>query len=573
VSTPPVLRWIIPFKRKCVNDRPFFLQECLRHQVIIGYFNDIEIFLILHFKIFQKTKIHPMRKLTFTLFLFVLINLAYGQSWTQLAEITDGTPTSPGGLGQVFFGKVMSDGNLYFRGSGNGSRKAIWKTDGTVAGTNKVVEEANTFGYNWDQIFMTEVGVLINEDDVWKILQPENASFTNVSGLPAETIHRISRSSDDSYFITTVRDGEYILHTANSSLTSVTEIGFIHSVANFMELFAGTEGAIFFSTDAFVGDSPKVYLNDSGEIIPIADYFASLSLTLNTFTYGYIFDKFMFVSYKDENNFFQDKVINMSTGQVEDFEYIRDPLDYYEYDGKIIMVTEREVIAFDPVNMTYEEYFDDVYPFTVSTMNGDKLYCIGETDANEQNVLEVDLANGTATFLPGALIGSWFYNCKMLWFENEFYYLSRGDYTKLMKYDFNTNQPVEVHTLSETTGATIGHALEVVNDQLVVSIREGFIQHELYVSGNGGVSGTSNLTVNNIEVYPTITKDFITLNSIETLDIFKGVDVTIFNNLGQVADVMNIRDSRIDVSGLSAGTYIGVVTSGHDLYKFRFVRE
>lgn len=514
-----------------------------------------------------------MRKLTFTLFLFVLINLANGQTWTQLAEITVGSPTSPGGLGQVFLGKVMSDGNLYFRGSENGSRKAIWKTDGTVAGTNKVVEEANAFGYNWDQIFMTEVGVLINEDDVWKILHPGNASFTNVSGLPAESIHRISRSTDDAYFVTTQRDGQYILHAANSTLTSFTEIGAFHPVANFMELFAGTEAAIIFSTDAFVSDAPMVYWRNSGEMQSIGDYLSSLSLTLNTFTYGYIYDKFMFVSFKDDSNFFQHKVIDMSTGEVEDFQFIRDPLAYYEYDGKLIVVTEREVVSFDPATMMHEELFDDIYPFTVSTINGDKMYCIGETDDNQQNVLEVDLANGTTAFLEGATIGSFFYNCKMLWHENEFYYLSRGDYTKLMKYDFNTNEPVEVYSLSETTGATIGHALEAVNGELVVSIREGFIQHELYVSGDGGVSSTSNPITKNLDVYPTVANESISLSTTEELDFFYGVEVTIFDHLGQVVNVLNINSNNIDIANMPAGIYVGIIKSKGEGYKFRFVKE
>ncbi|KAA3620847.1 MAG: T9SS C-terminal target domain-containing protein [Bacteroidetes bacterium] len=514
-----------------------------------------------------------MKKLTFTLFLFVLVNLAYGQTWTRLAEITEGTPTSPGGLGQVFFGEVMSDGNLYFRGSGNGSRKAIWKTDGTVAGTNKVVEEANTFGYNWDQIFMTEVGVLINEDDVWKILQPGNTSFTTVSGLPAETIHRIARSTDDDYFVTTQRDGQYILFSANSTLTSFTEIGAFHSTANFMELYSGTEGAIIFSSDAFVGDSPKVYLTDSGEMQGIGDYLSSLSLTLNTFTYGYIYDKFMFVSFKDDNNFFQHKVIDMSSGQVEDFQFIREPVDYYEYDGEIIIITETEVVSFDPATMTHQELFDDVYPFTVSAINGDKVYCIGDNNNNEQNIVEVDLTNGTANFLPGALTGLFHYNCKMVWYQDEFYYLNRGDYTVLMKYNFNTNEPEEVHTLSETTGATIGHALEVVNDELVASIREGFIQHELYVAGDGGVSSTSNINVKQLEAYPTIANEFITLGTTEDLNIFNDVEVTIIDSFGKVARVSTMQSDRMNVADLTAGVYVGIISLEGEVYQFRFVKE
>lgn len=514
-----------------------------------------------------------MKKLTFTLFFFVLLNIAYGQTWTRLAEITEGSPTSPGGLGQVFFGAVMSDGDLYFRGSSNGSRKAIWKTDGTVAGTNKVVEEANLFGYNWDQIFMTEVGVLINEDDVWKILEPGNSAFTNVAGLPAEPIHRIARSTDDNYFITTERDNEYILHSANSTLTSTTEIGAFHSDANFMELYAGTEGAIIFSSDAFVGDSPKVYLSDTEEIQGISDYLSSLSLTLNTFTYGYIYDKYMFVSFKDDNNFFQHKVIDMSSGTVGDFQFIREPIDYYEYDGKIVIVTETEVVTFDPATMAFEELFGDVNPFTVSTMNGDKLYCIGDNDNNQQGVVEVDLTNGTAAFLQDALVGNFFYHCKMLWYEGEFYYLTRGDFTKLMKYDFNANQPVEVHSLSETTGATIGHALEEVNGNLVASIREGFIQHELYVSGDGGVSSTSNLVVNELEVYPTIVNESINLVAADQSDLFNGTNVKILNQQGQIVNVVNIKNNSILTGDIPAGIYIGVLEAEGEMYRFQFVKE
>jgi hypothetical protein len=204
-------------------------------------------------------------------------------------------------------------------------------------GRTKVVEEANTFGSNWDQIFMTAVGVLIQEDGVWKILEPGNTSFTAVTGLPDESIHQISRSTDDTYFITTIRDGQYILHSANSTLTSASEIGTFHPQMNFIDLYAGTEGVIIFSSDSFVDDTPMVYLRGSGEMITMEAYLSSLSLTLSSFTYGYIYDQFMFVSYRDEDNFFRHQVIDMSTGQVADFLFIREPKDYYQVGGNIIL--------------------------------------------------------------------------------------------------------------------------------------------------------------------------------------------------------------------------------------------
>ena len=514
-----------------------------------------------------------MKKFTFTLFLFVLINLSYGQTWTQLAEITEGSPTSPSGLGQVFLGEKMSDGNLYFRGSSNGSRKAIWKTDGTVAGTNKVVEEVSLFGSNWGQIFMTEAGVLINEDDVWKILQAGNTSFTNVAGLPAESIHQISKSTDGTYFITTQRDDQYILHSANNTLTTTTEIGAFHPQMNFIDLYAGTEGVIIFSTNSFNDDSPMVYLRGSGEMKTIEEYLSSVSLTLGSFTYGYVYDKFMFVSFKDGDNFFRHKVIDMSTGQTEDFLYMRDPVDYYDFDGKIIMVTEREVVSFDPETMMHEVLYYDVYPFTVSTLHEDKLYCIGEDEDSQQNILEVDLANGTATLLNGALIGDFFYNCKMLWFQDEFYYLAKTDYTYLMKYDFENNQPVMVDSLSVTTGATIGHALESVNDNLVVSIREGFLQHELYVLGDGGVLAASDVPIKELDAYPTIANEYISLNAPDGLDVLNGKEVSIFNYLGQLANMLSINDHKINVANLPTGTYQGVIKADNEIYKFRFIKQ
>jgi hypothetical protein len=514
-----------------------------------------------------------MKKLTFTLFLFVVAHLAYGQTWTQLAEITEGTPTSPGGLGQVFLGQKLSDGNLYFRGSSNGSRKAIWKTDGSVAGTNKVVEEASTFGSNWSQIFFTEVGVLINEDDVWKILQAGNPSFTNVAGLPDENIHQISRSTDDTYFITTQRNDQYILHSANSTLTSTTEIGAFHPQMNFLALNAGTEGVIIFSTNSFSDDEPMVYLRGTGEMQTIEAYFTSLSLSLGSFTHGYIYDKFMFLSYQDADNFFQHKVVDMSTGQVEDFLSISDPVDYFNVGGKIIMVTQREVVSFDPQNMAYELLFDEVYPFTVNTLYEDKLYCIGETEDNKQNLVEIDPVSGTTTFLDGALIGDFFYNCKVLWYQDEFYYLSRGEYTNLMKYDFDNNEPVFVDSLSLSTGATIAHALESVNDELVVSRREGFIQHELYVLGEGGVSSTSALHARQLNVYPTVARETITLDLPQGAGIFNGEQVAIYHYDGRLLSTAPINGHEINVASLPAGIYLGFVQVENETYRFQFVKQ
>jgi len=170
------------------------------------------------------------------------------------------------------------------------------------------------------------------------------------------------------------------------------------------------------------------------------------------------------------------------------------------------------------------------------------------------------------------LTGDFFYNSKMLWYQDEFYYLARTDYNLLMKYDFNNNQQVIVDSLSEVTGATIEHALESVNGELVVSLREGFIQHELYVLGLDPTSIKS-LSINHLDVRPTLADQYITLILAEGLDITSGADLFIYNGNGQVASVPKIDDKSINVGDLPSGIYIGILKSEDKIYQFRFVRQ
>ena len=159
----------------------------------------------------------------------------------------------------------------------------------------------------------------------------------------------------------------------------------------------------------------------------------------------------------------------------------------------------------------------------------------------------------------------------MKYYHEDFYYLSEDSHQILMKYDFDNNTAIAVDTLSINTGATVEHALEVVNNELVLSKRLGFLQHELYALGNGLVNGVADISIQYIEVYPSISNDIITLKMNESIFSTQN-ELVLYNANGQLVSKQSIASNRLDVSGLQASTYYGIIKTESDIYRIEFVK-
>ncbi len=512
-----------------------------------------------------------MKNLVYALF-FICISVTFslGQVSTRLVTITEGSPTVLSGLGVSFYGVVMNDGNLYFQASGNGLQDAVWKTDGTISGTSKVVEEVNTFGENWNQLVLVNEGVLINENNDWSILAPGSSELKALPNMPEERINRL-QLVEDTYYFTTTRVDTLILHTSNIGFTDVQEVGSLYPSNFFLLLSAGTEGALIFSNSSFHVDIPSVYLKSTSQIIPIAEYFASLSLSFSQFGHGYVINNFLLVSYMDEANFFQNKIIDMADGSVADFAFFGDPITHYSYGENIILITQREVISFNTNDMSSTKLYDNVFTFTTSLLEDDKLYILGINDNFNEGVVEIDLTDGTSRFLNNATTGNSFYGCKMEYFNNEFYYIAEDDYQLLMKYDFTADEPVVVDTLSIKTGTTVSHALQKVKGQLVLSKRIGFQQHELYALGNGISNTVQNIELIELKANPTISENSVRINTL-AISSKREFDVLIYDISGGIVDVRQLSNGILNIQDLPKSQYFGIIKEGGKVYKVRFVK-
>jgi hypothetical protein len=509
--------------------------------------------------------------ITSVFFILTFFSISNAQESTRLVTITEGSSTNASGLGQTFLGKVMSDGNLYFRGSNNGLRESIWKTDGSIQGTTKIIEEGNMFGNNWDQLFLLEDGFLINENDDWNILSAETNDFVSLPNLPAERIHSLEQVDDNSFLFTTRRDNDLILFSSNLGFDQVTEIGPFHPQGNSVLVTSGPEGAFVFNTNSFLEDYPKIYLKSTNEIMEIGDYLSTFSLTFSDLSYGYILDNFLIISYGDGDNFAKRKIINMEDNSVADFAYIWEPLDFHHYGDKFIVITQKEVISIDKSDLSYSVIFDKVFSFSSSELFDNTLMVVGRGENFSENLVKINLDENTFEYLDAGVTGSSYYNCKMKYYNNEFYYFSDDEYQLLMKYDFANNTSIVVDTLSKNTGATVVHALEVVNDELVISKRIGPLQHELYVIGDGLPNSIPDVNFIDLEVYPTISNSIITLTN-RQLSAHGNSDITIIDITGQVIGVQKIVNGAIDISSLPASRYFGLIRDESDFYRIEFIK-
>jgi len=512
-----------------------------------------------------------MKNLIYVLLLILTISEnSFSQVSTRLVTITEGSPNNLSGLGYSFYGKILSDNNLYFTGSADGYREALWKTDGTIAGTSKVTEEENMFGGNWDQLLFVNEGVIKNDNGEWGILTPGSSNFTVLENMPTERLSQLQQINDLYYFYVNREDKLY-LYKSNLGFTEVTEIGYVHDYHSFVLLTTGEFGAFVYNSNAFSENTPHIYLKDSDQLLTIEEYFESLDLSFSKLNDGYIIDKYFIALYLDENNSFQYKLIDMSTNVISDFPFIFEPISYHHYQNDLILVTQRDIVRINKEDLTYTIVFDDVFSFTTSELIDDKLYIQGRKESFLEGLVEIDLNDNSHRYLEGGETGNSFYSCEMVYYNDKFYYIAEDDYQLLMRYDFTLNEAIVVDTLSKSTGVTVEHALVEVQGNLVLSKRIGSKQHELYVLGDGVTNVSDQIQVQDLEIYPTVSEESITINS----NIFTNMpnqEVSLFDINGRVVGTRQFSNGILDISDLSKSKYFGIIRTDGQLYRIQFIK-
>ena len=181
-------------------------------------------------------------------------------------------------------------GSYIFQGSSNGLRESLWKTDGTIIGTTRILREESDWGGEWDQKLFIDQGIIVYTEENWNILRPGSDNLEPLNNLPSYRFQSIDKVSDGSYYITAEIDGNIVLYTSSPDFSDVDEVGIVHPDVSFLLLTAGDVGAVIISTNVFTDDSPVVYLKETNSTEPLEEYIESLSLSIDitTLTYSYI---------------------------------------------------------------------------------------------------------------------------------------------------------------------------------------------------------------------------------------------------------------------------------------------
>jgi len=111
------------------------------------------------------------------------------------------------------------------------------------------------------------------------------------------------------------------LFIASSDFEDVSLVGDVHPDGSEVVAYGGSQGVLIYNGNSFQESTPVVYDFATEQTMPLATYMAEAGLSLSDLSEGYVYGDHMFLSYRDEDNFFRDHVINMVTGAVAEFTF------------------------------------------------------------------------------------------------------------------------------------------------------------------------------------------------------------------------------------------------------------
>ena len=229
-----------------------------------------------------------LKKSTFILFFWLTLSFAYGQGCADVFEIGQPPIFNASGLGVTFTGIVADDGYLYFRGSVNGTRRSIWKSDGTAAGTTMVLQEANTFGNNWDNTHFVKEGVFIQDDEDWMFLAAGDNQITMLPSFEQRDLNSISNGLNGVYYFSGDGTIEYDVMSNSTKVISTFESN---------ELSQGELALLFGS---------YIYLKGTEEVLLVRNFLSTLNYETNVVNAASVYGKYLYVSFTDTSGPFTD---------------------------------------------------------------------------------------------------------------------------------------------------------------------------------------------------------------------------------------------------------------------------
>ena len=340
----------------------------------------------------------------------------------------------------------------------------------------------------------------------------------------------------------------------------------------FLHLTASEHGAVVFNTDAFTVDVPMYYRSSTSEILNLADYLANFK-NITEVRHAYLVDQYMYLQVIEDGSQ-KNYTFDVISESFFPFQFIREIVEDYDYGDYKYIFTETEIIKFNTSDYSYEELFDDVFPFSTFLRDGQYVYFIGSVTFGEELVYRLDMETDEIYQLPGAMTGSNFYNGRFAKYNEEFYFLSSDGLSQyLNKYDFDNEETILVDTSAIENGAvTVAAAMEVVNGKLIVSEFRSQEGHELHYLGTPGASSIHSQTIRqeSITASPTITKNSFYL--ISDID-FTGKQMNLYDQLGKLVLTRKMTNQQVDIQQLPAGQYWGIIRDDNIQYTFKVIRE
>ena len=498
----------------------------------------------------------------------------FAQDCSELFIITEGQAVNAGGVGTTFNGKVADDDNLYFIGSTNGLRKSLWKTDGTAIGTSKVIEDESSFGSNWDNYHLIEEGFLIQDNDNWSLITTGNNEIISLIEFEEVDFEWISESSDGTYYLAGETDSGILAIEFDPNTLITNQLGHVHPNTSKMNIYAGDHGVLFYAKNSSLDSETAVLIKATGELLKIGEYLATLGYAVDDYNGGYIHGKYMYASFRNDQNQFDHIIVDMASGEATPVDgTIQGTIQSIEHDNNIYFKGSNKVIKLDTENFVTTSVFNDIFPFSPMTIFNNQLILVGENSSNNTfQIASIDMSTDEINYLPQADIGAGFLNSKFLEYNNDFYYIATDNQENfLYKYDFVNEEPILINVLSEVTGATVVHALEKVQDRLVSSIRFDLLQHELAFC-SGTIDGIIEPKFTELSVFPSPSSDYLIIDGLDKTGTQN--DIKIFNAVGEMM-IIRTTDThgKMNVSDLVAGLYYGSFTMDEESFVFRFVKE
>lgn len=519
----------------------------------------------------KRTKHTYTRVLTKALIMFFLCGIMSTAS-AQPLYLLRGIDYDPGitgaGLSQTFYGKKLSDGNLYFNATFKLNPESIWKTDATISGTQDILVPESFSEWRGEYYLESDIIIMKRDNHMYRYnvdteIETDLGSFGEggYAYKPIET-------TDGEYVFRVHRDDVVELWKTDFSEGSAEKVIDMGPEEFNVNMKASSAGAILYRWNSS-SYQPKFY-NFSNETLSDLLSVVSPLIDIEKISKMEMYKNFIFI--EGTYNFqFVSFVYDANTNTVHDAPSLRTVRDIIEYNGFTYIINSPRIHKFNPIDKSIVEITDQLGVLNTTIHADNLIYHVH--DANnftDYPLYAFDLDTETAVELPGTNVGRDNYDNAIALHGNNLYY-SKKEYPHFLLYRHNLTTSVTdfVDTISYNSGSvTVGNVIASVNDRVVVSVFGHDQAHELYYLEDNSSTLQPFSDAKQIVVSPNPATDIIQLNDV-VLD--EGTSCAIYDMNGKRMKTVTLEIAQIDVSDLPAGQYYGQVV-GDNTLTFNFIK-